>query len=439
MLTLEVIDSVLSSETERILIAYSGGMDSHVLLHLAASSTEIKSRITAVYVHHGIQAEASLWENHCQAIAEVLNVDFQSLKVNAQQSRGQSPEEVARNMRYGALKTLLGNNDVLLVAQHREDQMETMLLQLFRGAGLAGLSGMPLSIAFGAGRLCRPFLDISKQMIKDYAVQHNLHWIEDPSNDDDKFDRNFLRNQILPQLKQRWPTLDKTVSRSARHCANNQVLLQEIAKNLLKNIFDKTEKTLKIDQLLKLDSHKQHLVIRQWFSSQQLRMPSEKMLERILNEVAVANVCGNPEIQGKNYFIRRYRNKLYCLTDNVCQATLSEKKWQKGLAVIKLDDVQQIKIIEASEGISKVLWCNSEVSIKYRKGSEKIKLPGRKGHHSLKKLFQEKAIPPWERNNTPLIYINEKLAAVANLWISADFYIEDKGGCYQIERLKTTS
>jgi tRNA(Ile)-lysidine synthase len=162
-------------------------------------------------------------------------------------------------------------------------------------------------------------------------------------------------------------------------------------------------------------------------------MPSEKMLGRILDEVAVAKVSGRPEVRGKDYCIRRYRDKLYCLSGSFQVTELAEKKWQRGMGVIKLDDEQQVEIIEASEGISKLLWRNSDVSVRVRKGSEKIKLPGRNGHHSLKKLFQEKAIPPWERNNIPLIYINEKLAAIADLWISADFYTVDKSSCYQFK------
>ena len=162
MLTPEIILSVIPSQTERVFIAYSGGIDSHVLLHLSASQNEIKSKITAVYVHHGLQKEADAWAKHCEDVSLALGVNFQSLKVNGKKAVGLSPEEVARDARYHALKSLLGNNDVLLVAQHREDQMETVLLQLFRGAGVQGLSAMPLSIAFGLGVMCRPFLDVSK-------------------------------------------------------------------------------------------------------------------------------------------------------------------------------------------------------------------------------------------------------------------------------------
>ena len=225
----KTINSVIHANAEKIFVAYSGGVDSHVLLHLLASMALYKSRITAVYVHHGLQLEAEQWAVHCESVALALGVSFKCLRVNAQKTTRQSQEEVARDARYQALKALLTESDVLLLAQHREDQMETVLLQLFRGAGIQGLSGMPLVIDFGLGQVIRPFLDVSKQAINAYAALHQIHWVEDPSNQSDNFDRNFLRNQIFPQLKQRWPALDKTVARSARHCANSQVVSQGLA------------------------------------------------------------------------------------------------------------------------------------------------------------------------------------------------------------------
>ena len=279
MLTPEIILSVIPSQTERVFIAYSGGIDSHVLLHLSASIDEIKSKITAVYVHHGLQQEADVWEKHCELVCLNLDVAYKCLKVNAQKAIGQSPEEAARDARYHVFKSLLARNDVLLLAQHREDQMETVLLQLFRGAGVQGLSGMPIATDFGPGTMCRPLLDVSKQDIENYAECNKLEWIEDPSNKSDEFDRNFLRNQILPQLKQRWPALDKTIARSARHCASNHSVTQGLAQALLIQLFDATDCTLNISQLLELDVNKQYLVLRQWFASQKLRMPSEKKTE----------------------------------------------------------------------------------------------------------------------------------------------------------------
>jgi tRNA(Ile)-lysidine synthase len=438
MLEPKTVTSILSSKTENIFIAYSGGMDSHVLLHLASLITQIKSKITAVYVHHGLQIEADQWANHCEVVALALDVNFQCLTVNAQKKAGQSQEEVARDARYGALKPLLGEHDVLLVAQHREDQLETVLLQLFRGAGVQGLSGMPLISDFGVGKKCRPFLDIAKQTIIDYAGQHKLSWIEDPSNQCNDFDRNFLRNRIIPELKQRWMGLDKTVSRTARHCAISHHQIEDLAQQLFSKVFNDTDQTLNITRLLELESDKQHLVIRQWFKQNKLRMPTGKNVRVIINEVVLAKENANPEIKIQKHSIRRYRKNLYCLKEEY-ELVREGDVWVKNLMEWKLNDRQSLVLFETSEGIPKKLWDNSDVTIKFRQGTEKIKLPGRQGRHSLKKLFQEKAIPPWERNQLPLIYINGNLAAIADLWISADFYSTDEHMCYILKSSQYSS
>jgi len=229
----------LENEQQRFYIAYSGGVDSHVLLHCCASMPQLKDRLTAVYVHHGLQAEAESWAKHCGKTAEDLGVEFLMLRVNAKAAPGESPEEAARNARYAVLKSLIKADDALLLAQHREDQLETVLLQLFRGSGLRGLSGMPERMAFGAGVMLRPLLNTPKQTIGDYARARQLSWIEDPSNQSNDYDRNFLRNAVVPLLKQRWPAIDKTVARSAKHCADAQVLVDEVAasnSNLLSDI-----------------------------------------------------------------------------------------------------------------------------------------------------------------------------------------------------------
>ena len=433
MLTENTITENLPPKVERVFVAYSGGVDSHVLLHLVGLCPSLTSKITAVYVHHGLQAEADDWAKHCEAISKYLDVPFLCLKVDAKKSVGQSQEEVARNVRYDALKGLLQAEDVLLVAQHQEDQLETVLLQLFRGAGVQGLSGMPSSIEFGLGVMCRPFLDISKQVINEYAAQYRLHWIEDPSNLSDAFDRNYLRNQILPLLKQRWPRLDKTVSRSARHCAATHKLLNEMAEVEFERIYDIADKTLNIKLLAELELAKQHLVLRRWFTVNALRMPSEKLLQRIVVEVLAARQDANPNVQGTGFSIRRYRNKLFCLRyADIDGEISSEVTWPKELGYVRLSGVGVLSLCESGEGLSKNVWMNADVLIKYRQGAEKLKLAGRTGHHSLKKLFQEQGIPPWVRNKIPLVYLNGQLAVVAGLWISADFVSKEKDSCYQI-------
>jgi tRNA(Ile)-lysidine synthetase, N-terminal domain len=201
-------------------------------------------KITAVYVHHGLQLEADAWAEHCKKTATDLGVDFKVIRVDAIAGQGESPEEVARNARYTALRTLIETDDLLLVAQHREDQLETVLLQLFRGSGLSGLSAMPAFMNFGKGVLLRPLLNTPKIAVEVYAKLHNLSWIEDPSNQSNNFNRNFLRNAIVPLLKQRWPACDKTVARSAGHCAEAQLLLSEQAKKLFLLIFNVLDETL---------------------------------------------------------------------------------------------------------------------------------------------------------------------------------------------------
>jgi tRNA(Ile)-lysidine synthase len=293
------------SSLNRIFIGYSGGVDSHVLLHACASLPELKSKITAVYIHHGLQKEADEWAIHCQKIASDLDVSFLEIRVDANANSRESPEEAARNARYNAFKTLTAENDVLLMAQHREDQLETVLLQLFRGSGLKGLAGMPDKMPFGAGQLCRPFLNISKAEITAYALENELIWIEDPSNQSLIYDRNFLRHQIIPKLKQRWQSIDKTVARAATHCAEAENLISKMAQLKFETVFNADDKTLNIPKLLNFSETEQCLILRQWFEFFGLRMPSHDFLQRILNEVIGAKSDRHPILHKKGVTVSR--------------------------------------------------------------------------------------------------------------------------------------
>jgi tRNA(Ile)-lysidine synthase len=418
-----------------IFIAYSGGIDSHVLLHLCASIDHLKFKITAVYVNHGLQAEAESWSLHCQQTCENLGVKFLSLKANAQALHGESPEEAARNARYAALKRLLAKDDLLLVAQHAEDQLETVLLQLFRGSGLKGLSGMPPCMAFGQGKLVRPLLDVSKNAIIDYAEANRLKWIEDPSNQHTHFDRNFLRNDIIPLLKQRWPSLEKTVSRSAKHCANAQELINIFSSELLATVHHLSDNAINISDLKDYPLLQQKLIIRQWFQHLGLKMPSQDFVQKVLDEVVAAREDADPSLSTQGYWIRRYRDVLYCLKPT--QDSLGDNLfWPSGNPLLKVADDVAYEIVESSSGIPAELWHNAQITVKLRSGGESMELPGRKGHHDLKKLYQEVGIPPWERAGIPLVYLDDKLAAVGEYWISAEFYSDNKEPCLRITRHK---
>ena len=433
LLSSQTIESALSQckTSPHIYIGYSGGVDSHVLLHLCAAITTLREKITAVYVHHGLQAEAESWAKHCEKTAQSLGVDFKLLRVNAVASQGESSEEAARNARYSALKSLMDVDEVLLVAQHREDQLETVLLQLFRGSGLPGLSGMPESMAFGRGVMMRPLLNVSRLAISNYARAHALKWVEDPSNQSNDYDRNFLRNAVIPLLKQRWPVCDKTVARSAMHCADAQVLVSKAAEELFLSVFNSADKTLCVGQLRSYKNSQQQLIIRQWFQCLDLKMPAQSFLERLQSEVIEARADSDPVLSVQGYCVRRYRDKLYCLKQ-VAPETLQESVWPAGQTSVMVFDHQTLFCVLSSAGICREQWQNAIITVRFRHGGEKIRLPGRKGHHALKKLFQEAGIPPWERESMPLVYLDDKLAAVGELWISADFYSEKIQDCISL-------
>ena len=439
MLYENLIDSILKldlSQQQRIYIGYSGGVDSHVLLHCCASMIQPKSRLSAVYIHHGLQAEAESWIGHCESTAQELGIDFIVLRVNAQAVLGESPEEAARNARYAAFKSLINVGDALLLGQHREDQLETVLLQLFRGSGLRGLSGMPERISFGAGFMLRPLLNIPKQAISVYAERHQLSWVEDPSNLSNDYDRNFLRNEVLPLLKQRWQAVDKTVSRSAKHCADAQVLVDEVADELFASVFNHEDNTLCISRLKGHYPHPQHLILRHWFQFLSLKMPSQVCLENILSQIVMASEQRDPVLSGRGYRIRRYRDKLYCLKGRSGTVPkLTEGKdiiWPTDQTSLQIWDDQVLHVVPASKGIRVEQWFAAKVEVRYRRGGEKVCLPGRIGHHALKKLFQEAGIPPWIREKMPLIYLDDTLAAVGNLWVSSLFYSEKNHDCISL-------
>lgn len=419
----------------RLFVAYSGGIDSHVLLHLCASNAALKDKITAVYINHGLQVAAESWGQHCEHVCNNLGVKFQCLSVNAQAAVGESPEEAARNARYAALKPLLAENDVLLVAQHAEDQLEAVLLQLFRGSGLKGLSGMPERMAFGKGWLIRPLLVVSKAVIVDYAQSHQLAWVEDPSNRDSKYTRNFLRNDIIPKLKQQWPELAKTVSRSAQHCANAEGLLAVMAEKGFAECFSASDNTLQISRLQAFSKQHQRLILRQWFQHTGLKLPSLAFIERIFAEVIGARPDAMPVLRYQGYAIRRFRDRLYCVKP-LATIDLPEIDWPDGQSQIQLNDTLVYGLIKSSSGIPLQVWSAAKITVKFRTGGEAIRLPGRHGLHLLKNLFQEAAIPPWQRPLIPLVYLDGSLAAVGELWVGADFYTEKDSGCFSIIRVK---
>ena len=432
VLTSLQISHALPANFRKIYIGYSGGMDSHVLLHLCAADPALKPRITGVYINHGLQREAVAWGEHCRRQCLALNVDFMQIQVRAEAEPGESPEAVAREARYSAFINLLQTDDLLMFAQHREDQMETVLLQLFRGSGVHGLAAMPVSTRFGSGCLLRPLLNVGKNDILDYARRHALSWVDDPSNRCDDFDRNFLRNQIVPQLKLRWPSLDKTIARAAQNCNDAALQLDEWARTTLPDICDASDHGLSIDRLWPFNEIQRNFLLRYWLHVLGLKPPSRKVLRSITEELIAVKGDARAKVYTQGYWVRKYRHKLYCIADNYFIKADQILPWPTAAAEIQMPNGSSIIRILSSSGIDMELWRAQTVSIDYRRGGEKIKLPGREGRHCLKKLYQEAGIPPWQRDLRPLIYLNGRLAAVAGLWIDEWVWKQQQDACYQI-------
>jgi tRNA(Ile)-lysidine synthase len=430
--SIQTLTRLLPDHCRRIVIGYSGGIDSHVLLHLCAFQPEIKNKVTAVYIHHGLQQAAGDWGEHCRQQCLILGVDFKMIRVNAEAMPGDSPEAAARNARYSALQGLLEPGDVLLLAQHREDQMETVLLQLFRGSGVQGLAAMPVCAVFGRGLMLRPLLDVAKKEIQQYAARHELHWVDDPSNQSCDFDRNYLRNQVVPLLKQRWPSLDMTVARSARHCGDAARLLGDWAGQALEAIVDPRDRSLSISAWSQFNSHQGNWLLRQWLRMLGLRPPSQAILKSLVEQLIHAKDTADPQIFTQGYYIRKYRRKLFCISEAYFCKELDVRQWDRRDVVFEMMNGYKLTRIESSAGIDKRLWDARVVTVGNRVGGEKIKIPGRAGHHCLKKLYQEAGIPPWDRDLRPLVYLNGRLAAVAGLWVAEWAWSLREGDCYRL-------
>lgn len=400
-----------------------------MLLHLLAGLKRLKPALVAVYVNHGLHPEAVRWAEHCRKTAAGLGVPFIGLAVDARPKPGQSPEEAARGARYQALQALLKAGDALLLGQHQDDQMETVLLQLARGAGIQGLSAMPECANLGAGLMLRPLLTVSKAAINAYAIRHRLDWIEDPSNLHENLDRNFLRRSVMPVWRQRWPQLAETVARAARHCAEAHMLLDEWLEEAINPYFDSDAGTLRIPAPGALSQIRLKALIRKWLQLLGLKPPSEAVLINILHEVVNARPDGAPEIIHQNHRLTRYRDKLYCLPLPV-KTTGFNLEWPRLSNVLTIPHNGRLWLTAAGSGIDGRLWRQAKVTVKSRAGGETITLSSCR--RTLKKLFQEAGIPPWERELRPLVYLDGKLAAVAGLGIDRWAFAES-GDCYRIK------
>jgi tRNA(Ile)-lysidine synthase len=405
---------------QELIVAYSGGVDSHVLLHALVALREqaqISNPISAIHIHHGLSANADAWLAHCQQTCQTLNIRFQGAKVSLVRDPGQSLEAEARAARYNKLLELAPTNSVILLAQHQDDQLETFLLQLKRGAGPKGLAAMPQFSTKSLGEqnkvvyLARPLLRVSQQHILDYANQCQLNWIEDESNQNTEFERNFLRHRIVPSLKEKWPDIAKTVSRSAQLCAEHQQLLDEVAQEKLLTIRC-SDNTLRIDRLNDLSTAWLHQIIRQWLDKQGIQCPSQAILQKLKPELMDAKDDANPILQWGDWQFRRFDQRLYVIpfVPSIPPHTLL---WQGQKTLSLPNPLGTLSNVayqngHLSESDLVLDTQNGEIKIQFGGYAQRFTPADNLHSKPLKQWYKEWKIPSWQRNEIALVLQNDK-------------------------------
>jgi len=392
-------------------VAFSGGLDSTVLLHLLASLANIPP-LRAVHVHHGLQTAADAWPEHCQSICDSLSVPLQVMRVQVQP--GASLERAARDARYQAFAEVLGAGEVMLTGQHRDDQAETLLFRLLRGAGVRGLAAMPARRPLAAGHLVRPLLDASRAELEAYAQEHQLKWIEDPSNADPRFSRNYLRHRVLPVLAERWPQAVSSLARSADHLSEAQGLLDELAL-LDRAAADQPSPfpwlplpSLALAPLRELSDARQRNALRHWLNPL-TRLPDSDHWAS-WHSLRDAKADAQPLWRLADGELHRCGDRIWWLPSSWSTFSDADLSWPDPQKPLELPGNGQLRFIGKAPG--------GPLVIRYRQGGEMIDVPGR-GRRDLKRLLNERGVPGFVRGRLPLLYQGEQLLAVpslAGLW-----------------------
>ncbi len=406
----------------RLWVAYSGGCDSHVLLHACAQlRAECGLTLSAIHVDHGLHSDSSAWARHCRRVCRVLGVEYHEQQVQIERRPGESLEALARSARKRIFAGCLGPDDWLATAQHRDDQAETLLLALLRGSGIHGLAAMPARAALGAGTLIRPLLDFAQADLRAYAQAYQLRWIEDPSNQDLNFDRNLLRHQVMPVLRQRWPSAPTTIARSAAHCAEAAALIDTLADEQLPTLTGSRLGTLSAARLITLAPERARAVLRRWLAWQGFRAPNRQRLARILSEVLSARADAQPLVAWDGCELRRYRDDLFALAPLPLRPE-AELGWD-GRQPLQLPMGLGTLRLEADDSARPAgHWASCQALPYAPSMTVRFGLPGlycrqpNRPSRTLKNLFQQSDVPAWLRPYVPLLLDRQgDLLAVAGV------------------------
>lgn len=414
-------------EGARLCVAYSGGLDSTVLLHALAQARVFELR--AAHVDHQLHPDSGDWRARCAASAAQLGVPFAAALIRVD-SLQEGLEAGARRARYEALRAMLQPGEILLTAHHADDQLETMLLALLRGAGVRGLSGVPADQPFGSGRLLRPLLDVTRMQLESWAREQGLDWIEDPSNANISLDRNFLRARVTPLLGERWPAAALTAARSAAHLQETDRVLRAAAEADLNAM--RVGDCLDTSGLTALEPARRRNVLRHWLSQRGARMPSSRKLTSIEHDMLEAAADRIPSVEWDDVVLRRYRGLLH-LERRPQRLEVERLTWTSTETLQLPGDLGSLSLVRDPVGGISRQRLGATLCVRFRVGGERIRLAHEAHRRSLKKMLQAAGVPPWRRSRLPLIYSEDRLAAVGDLWVAEEFAARDGEEAVRIE------
>ncbi|MBB1271600.1 tRNA lysidine(34) synthetase TilS [Psychromonas sp. SR45-3] len=414
----------LGSLKPRIVVALSGGVDSVVLLHLlfrfrqsCVQQSSDYLTLIAHNVNHGLSDNADHWAAFCTAYCQQLDVKLICSQVDIERKSRTSLEALARDARYQCFQEKMQEHDVVVTGHHQDDQLETLLLALKRGSGSTGLQGIRLFQTFFNGYLLRPLLNFSRQQLIDYAHHHHLQWVEDESNLNIDFDRNFIRQQISPLLTARWPAIAQSVSRTAQLCQEQQSLLDEMAEQDLSLCIEErfSQQTLTIAALSKFSEARRNNILRYWLKSNGLQYPSSKQLMVLWDQVALAQSDKQPKLQMPTVAICRYQGQLYIVPNQALSLPVQPILWS-GESILWLQvGYLGVNFSQVDSSLSKRY--KVQCCLRSHLNTQLTCLPeGRDKKRSIKKLLHEYHVPPWLRDQVVFIVVDGQLLEALGLW-----------------------
>lgn len=397
--------------TDSIWVGFSGGADSTALLHaLIKQRDNLGASIRAVHFHHGLHPDADTWSAHCRAFCDQHEVPLTIQWLDIAAITDSNIEETARNARYQVLTELLAEGQIYLTAHHADDQAETVFLNLMRGSGAEGLAGIPKLRRLGSGWVARPLLNWTRGALVEYLESNGIHWMEDPSNSDDAFDRNFLRNRVFPLIESRWPGLTGRLNRSARIARSTSDALGEFINQACADIIRNPHR-LPTVSLLALKPAMQTLVFRHWLRQQEIPPPPESRLLEFLSQLE-GSPLNQAEVCWRDWRVRHHDGHLW-LQDRSLQWRCPDVQWKTGSqatlgAVFGRVELQPSGT-EAPDG-----W-----EVDARRQGAGIRLNPRASRRPLKDCFRQAGIPPWLRESIPILYWDDEPAAIGD-WLISD-------------------